>query len=220
MFRVGQRPILTFPNIRSAPFDSGQVANVGRRMVSIQATGRRPMSTTDFELLTSRLRLRTPVVGDAESLRLIASDPRVALTTASIPHPYPHEGAIQFIQQIRGVAGTDRRNLAITLSGGDELIGMVGFIGDGPEAELSYMVSPSHWGQGYATEAASRLVTYIFAETQFAAVTARAMVSNPASEAVLRKVGLRWVREGDVELPLRGGVFPTSFWRLDRTDFR
>jgi len=112
------------------------------------------------------------------------------------------------------------RFLAITLSGGDELIGMVGFIGDGPEAELSYMVSPSHWGQGYATEAASRLVTYIFAETQFAAVTARAMVSNPASEAVLRKVGLRWVREGDVELPLRGGVFPTSFWRLDRTDFR
>jgi RimJ/RimL family protein N-acetyltransferase len=178
------------------------------------------MSITDFELLTARLRLRTPVVGDAEALWLIASDPRVALTTASIPHPYPRDGAIQFIQQIRGVAGTDRRNLAITLSGRTELIGMIGFIGDGSEAELSYMMSPSCWGQGYATEAASRLVAYVFAETQFAAVIARAMVSNPASEAVLRKVGLRRVRKGDVELPLRGGVFPTSFWRLDRSDFR
>jgi RimJ/RimL family protein N-acetyltransferase len=178
------------------------------------------LSSTDFELSTSRLRLRAPVVQDAEALRLIASDPRVALTTASIPHPYPRDGAIEFIQQIRSAVGTDRCNLAITLLGRDELIGMVGFVGHGTEAELNYMVSPSCWGQGYATEAASRLVAYIFAETQFAAVIARAMVSNPASEAVLRKVGLRRVREGDVELPLRGGVFPTSFWRLDRSDFR
>ena len=178
------------------------------------------MGSRDFELLTSRLRLRTPVVEDAGALRLIASDPRVALTTASIPHPYPRDGAIAFIQQIRSVPGTDRRNLAITLSGRDELIGMVGFIGHGTEAELSYMVSPSCWGHGYATEAAARLVGYIFAETPFVAVIGRAMICNPASEAVLRKAGLRWVRAGDVELPLRGGVFPTSFWRLDRADFR
>jgi len=174
----------------------------------------------DIELSTSRLRLRTPVVEDAEALRWIASDSRVALTTASIPHPYPRDGAIEFIQQIRSAVGTDRCNLAITLLGREELIGMVGFVGHGTEAELNYMVSPSCWGRGIATEAASRLVAYIFAETQFAAVIARAMVSNPASEAVLRKVGLRRVREGDVELPLRGGVFPTSFWRLDRTQGR
>jgi RimJ/RimL family protein N-acetyltransferase len=178
------------------------------------------VSITDFELLTSRLRLRTPVVEDAEALQVIASDARVALTTASIPHPYPSDGAGTFIHRVRNTAGPDQRNLAITLLSQNALIGMVGFKGHGADAELGYMMSPDCWGHGYATEAAVRLVTYIFAETPFAAVIGRAMIANPASEAVLRKAGLRKEREGVVELPLRGGVFPTSFWRLKRNDFR
>lgn len=109
--------------------------------------------------------------------------------------------------------------MAITLHSQDKLIGMVGFVGHGDDAELAYMVSPAHWGRGYATEATSRLIAYILTETPFTTVVARAMIANPASEAVLRKAGLRWEREADVELPLRGGVFPTSFWRLRRVDF-
>ena len=174
------------------------------------------MSADHFELLTTRLRLRTPEASDAPALELIASDPRVALTTASIPHPYPRGGALRFIEELRNAAGTNRRNLAITLSGENQLIGMIGFIEKGSDAELGYMVSPAHWGNGYATEAASRLVEYIFSETPCQAVIGRAMIANPASEAVLRKVGLRWEREANVELPLRGGAVPTSFWRLHR----
>jgi RimJ/RimL family protein N-acetyltransferase len=114
------------------------------------------------------------------------------------------------------MAGPDRRNLAITLRSHGELIGMAGFVGVGTEAELAYLVAPAHWGCGYATEAVSGLIGYIFAETQFTTVTARAMKVNPASEAVLRKAGLRREREADVDLPLRGGMIPSSFWRLDR----
>jgi ribosomal-protein-alanine N-acetyltransferase len=177
------------------------------------------MSVTEFELLTSRLRLRMPVVNDAEALQAIAADPRVALTTALIPYPYPPGGALAFIEWVRSTAGPDTRNLAITLPSQGELIGMVGYVRGGNEAELSYMVSPAHWRRGYATEAASRLIAYILSETPFTAVVARVMIANPASEAVLRKAGLRWEREADVQLPLRGGVFPTSFWRLHRADF-
>ncbi len=177
------------------------------------------MSVTELNLSTSRLRLRTPVADDAEALQAIVADPRVALTTASIPYPYPQGGALAYIEQIRSGVGPDRCNLAITLPSRNELIGMVGFVGNGNEAELAYMVSPVHWGRGYATEAASGLIAYILSDMQFTAVIARAMVANPASQAVLRKVGLRWEREADVALPLRGGVFPTSFWRLHRVDF-
>jgi RimJ/RimL family protein N-acetyltransferase len=173
-----------------------------------------------LELSTSRLLLRTPVLDDAEALQSIASDPRVARTTASIPHPYPQGGAVAFIEQVRSLAAADRRNLAITLLSQNVLIGMVGFLGKGSEAELSYMVSPACWGRGYATEAANRLIDYIFAETRFTAVIGRAMIANPASEAVLRKAGLRREREADVVLALRGGVFPTSFWRLNRPELR
>ncbi len=149
------------------------------------------MHKPEFELFATRLCLRTPVADDAEALPAIVAHPRVAFTTASIPHPYPDNGALAFIERVRSLAGPDRRNLAITLRSANELIGMVGFVGDGTEAELAHMYSPSRWGCGYATEAVSRLIAYLFEETRFSAVAARAMTANPASEAVLLEAGLQ-----------------------------
>jgi RimJ/RimL family protein N-acetyltransferase len=68
-----------------------------------------------LELLTERLRLRTPQIEDADATQSIVADPRVALTTASIPHPYPKDGAKDFILHVRNMANRDRRNLAIVL---------------------------------------------------------------------------------------------------------
>jgi RimJ/RimL family protein N-acetyltransferase len=172
-----------------------------------------------LELLTPRLRLRTPQIDDADAIQSIVADPRVALTTASIPHPYPEGGAKDFILHVRKVASRDRRNLAIVLRDGNGLIGMVGYQTQGLESELAYMVSPTHWGRGYASEACKRIVAHIFGATEAKAVIARAMADNKASEAVLRKAGLRRQSEMPVELPIRAGTFLTSFWRLDRGAF-
>ena len=95
--------------------------------------------TASLELLTNRLRLRTPRIEDADALQSIAADPRVALTTASIPHPYPEGGAKGFILHVQNVASPDRRNLAIILRDRNEMIGMVGYHPDGRESELAYM---------------------------------------------------------------------------------
>jgi len=151
-----------------------------------------------LELLTERLRLRTPHITDADAIQSIVADPRVALTTASIPHPYPKDGAKDFILHVQNMANRDRRNLAIVLRDGNELIGMVGYQTRDLESELAYMVSPIHWGSGYASEACRAIV---------------------AAEAVLRKAGLQWQSEMPVELPIRSGTFPTSFWRLNREEF-
>ncbi|WP_271605643.1 GNAT family N-acetyltransferase [Bradyrhizobium sp. CCBAU 11434] len=172
-----------------------------------------------LELLTRRLRLRTPQIDDADAIQSIVADPRVALTTASIPHPYPEGGAKGFVLHVRGVASRERRNLVMTLRESDELIGMVGYQTKELEAELAYMVSPTHWGLGYASEACKEIVAHIFNATEAKAVIARAMTENKASEAVLSKAGLRWQSEMPVELPIRSGTFLTSFWRLDREDF-
>jgi ribosomal-protein-alanine N-acetyltransferase len=53
------------------------------------------------------------------------------------------------------------------------------------------MVSPAHWGRGYASEAAARLVDHIFEEARFSAIVARCMTANGASAGVLRKLGFR-----------------------------
>ena len=172
-----------------------------------------------LELLTDRLRLRTPRIEDADAIQSIAADPRVALTTASIPHPYPDGGAKGFILHVQKVASADRRNLAIVLREDNEVIGMVGYHPDGRESELAYMVSPNHRGLGYASEACRRIIAHIFDVTEAAAVVARAMTDNKASEAVLHKAGLKWQSEASVELPIRSGIFLTSFWRLERQHF-
>ncbi|MDA9521441.1 hypothetical protein XI06_14015 [Bradyrhizobium sp. CCBAU 11434] len=163
--------------------------------------------------------MRTPQIDDADAIQSIVADPRVALTTASIPHPYPEGGAKGFVLHVRGVASRERRNLVMTLRESDELIGMVGYQTKELEAELAYMVSPTHWGLGYASEACKEIVAHIFNATEAKAVIARAMTENKASEAVLSKAGLRWQSEMPVELPIRSGTFLTSFWRLDREDF-
>lgn len=172
-----------------------------------------------LELLTERLRLRTPRIDDADAIQLIVADPRVALTTASIPHPYPENGDQGFVLHVQKVASRNRRNLAIILRDGNELIGMVGYQTKDMEAELAYMVSPIHWGLGYASEACREIIAHIFSATEAEAVIARAMADNKASEAVLRKAGLRRQSEMPVELPVRSGTFLTSFWRLSREEF-
>lgn len=176
------------------------------------------MDERPVELLTERLLLRTPRIEDAPAIQAIAADPSVASTTASIPHPYPENGAARFIEHVREVANGEQRNLAIVLRRTRDVIGMVGYEIAGAEAELAYMLSPAHWGQGYATEACRQMIAYIFEATRAAAVVARVMVDNKASEAVLRKVGFSWQREAPVELPARGGAFLTSFWRLGRDE--
>jgi RimJ/RimL family protein N-acetyltransferase len=176
------------------------------------------MDERPVELLTPRLLLRTPRLEDAPAIQAIAADPRVARTTASIPHPYPEDGAAQFIQHVREVASREQRNLAIVLRRSRDVVGMTGYEITGSEAELAYMLSPVHWGQGFATEACRAMIGHIFEATNATAVVARVMTDNRASEAVLRKVGLRWQRQAPVELPLRGGSFLTSFWRLARDE--
>jgi RimJ/RimL family protein N-acetyltransferase len=164
--------------------------------------------------------LRTPRMDDADAIQSIVADPRVALTTASIPHPYPENGAKGFILHVQQAASRERRNLAMVLRDRNELIGMIGYQTRDKEAELAYMVSPIHWGRGYAGEACREIVAHIFSTTEADAVIARAMVDNKASEAVLYKAGLQRKSEMPVELPVRAGTFLTSFWRLTREEFQ
>jgi RimJ/RimL family protein N-acetyltransferase len=176
--------------------------------------------TESLELLTDRLWLRTPRIEDADAIQSMAADPRVALTTASIPHPYPEGGAKDFVLHVQKMANSHRRNLAMVLRDQNDVIGMVGYHPAGRESELAYMVSPNHWGSGYASEACRRIIAHIFDVTEATAVVARAMTDNKASEAVLRKAGLRWQSEASIELPVRSGIFLTSFWRLEREHYR
>ena len=56
---------------------------------------------------------------------------------------------------------------------------------------LYYQISKVHWGCGYASEAASAVVQYVLNKYPNAVIKAEAVSINPASVAVLNKIGLK-----------------------------
>jgi len=68
--------------------------------------------------------------------------------------------------------------------------------------EIGYAVHPDHWGQGYAPEAARRLILLAF-EAGAHRVQATCWVGNKRSAKVLRKIGMR--KEGRLRDYLKRG---------------
>jgi RimJ/RimL family protein N-acetyltransferase len=62
------------------------------------------------------------------------------------------------------------------------------------EAELGYRLRRAAWGKGYATEGSRALIRKGFSEYRMRRVVASTMVVNQASQRVMQKAGLKFVR--------------------------
>lgn len=140
---------------------------------------------------TTRLVLRRPRAADAEALRALADNPRIAAMLANLPNPYTFEDAVAFVTER---ARSDRQHaFLITLRAGT-LIGVAGVkLQPGRPPELGYWLGEAFWGSGYASEAAAAFVDAIFATGEAPVVTARALAHNSASCRVLAKLGFRFL---------------------------
>ena len=58
------------------------------------------------------------------------------------------------------------------------------------EIEIGFLLKPSAWGKGYATEACKRLLKFAFEETRLKEIVAVTDPENAASRNVLKKSGL------------------------------
>lgn len=144
-------------------------------------------------LLTRRLRLRPFELADAPEVRRLAGAREIAATTQNIPHPYPEGAAEAWILTHPGA--WERRealSLAVVLHADDTLVGSIGLELALPDerAEIGYWVGVPYWGHGYATEASQALVAWAFEMLPIQRIHARHVASNPASGAVMRKLGM------------------------------
>lgn len=145
-------------------------------------------------LTTERLLLRPFRPADATVVATLAGDRDIALNTLNIPHPYERHHAEEWIaahavqlQRLESVT------YAITLRSDGAVIGAVGLILDpaNEAAELGYWIGKAWWGQGYASEAAREILAWGFDALDLHRVHASHFPRNPASGAVLRKIGMR-----------------------------
>lgn len=146
-------------------------------------------------LETGRLLLRPFRADDASAVQRHLSEWEVAQTTAAVPYPYPPGAAAEWIAGLgpRHEAG---EVLAVAATRRDDgvLVGAVELRpgGRGHRADLGYWIGRPYWGRGYATEAAGAVVRWAFDVLRLHRVHASAFARNPASGAVLRRIGMRW----------------------------
>jgi len=148
------------------------------------------MSIEPPNLRTDRLLLRAFSRTDIPALVPLIGAREVAATTLRIPHPYDASHAEILFATIE--SGNEIR-WAITLSRDGTLVGGIGLRveRDHNRAELGYWIGVPHWGNGYATEAARAVLQYGFDTLGLQRIYASHFSNNPASSAVLRKIGMQ-----------------------------
>jgi [ribosomal protein S5]-alanine N-acetyltransferase len=153
----------------------------------------------DFEneqptLNTARLTLRPFRPDDAFDVERYAGTREVADTTLNIPHPYPHGGAADWIQQHRAAwtRGTSA-TFAVVLTETGRLVGAISLMikREHRRAELGYWIAPDSWDSGYATEASRRVIGFGFEGLGLHRIEARHFLRNPASGQVMKKLGMQ-----------------------------
>jgi RimJ/RimL family protein N-acetyltransferase len=157
------------------------------------------MADTRFTCLcSSRLVLRRLREADLAMFCRYRSDHRVARYQDWTAFP-EEDGVRFFAEQARlhpDVEGTWFQ-MAIEHGATGELVGDCGLkaIGDHPgQMEIGFTLAPDHHGKGYATEAVTRLLDYVFGELGKHRVIAVTDVRNEPAVRLLERVGMR--REG------------------------
>jgi len=152
-----------------------------------------------FPLTTERLIIRRFQASDLEYFLAYRNNPEVA-KYQGWSLPCSRESVIAFIDEMKSIqlaAPGIRSQVAIELKSTGEMIGDIFFIVFQEEARLArlgYSLAPAHWKHGYASEAVSRMLDYLFGELCLHRVAADCDPENIASVRLLERLGFR--REG------------------------
>jgi len=148
------------------------------------------------EIETARLRLRQFRAEDLGPHRAaVDDDPAVTWAHRRLPL------AASLRRWADRLDGWDRDGYGMWIVEERETGTVIGHCGiqrleDGDDVEVGYYLGRTGWGRGYATEAAAASVAYGFDRCGLSRIVAVVRHDNAASQNVLRKVGLRHVRDG------------------------
>jgi RimJ/RimL family protein N-acetyltransferase len=139
---------------------------------------------------TDRLLLRPGWIEDAPALASAIADEMIVRNLATAPWPYRLRDAEAFLAQPRDPVLPSFLVFERT-DGAPRLVGSCG-LGRRPSGlvELGYWIARPHWGQGFATEAATAVLA-IARALGLAQLEGSYFIDNPASGRVLEKLGFQ-----------------------------
>lgn len=92
-----------------------------------------------------------------------------------------------------------------------------------PAVEIGWRLAPSHWGKGYATEAAKAALRYGFEVLNLDQIVSFTVPANMPSRAVMVRIGMRRDPADDFDHPRLAEGHPLRrhvLYRLSRDDLR
>ena len=167
-------------------------------------------------LHTKRLLIRNFTPSDLEPFLAYRNDPQVA-KYQSWSLPYSREKGEAFIREMQDVHAPkqgDWLQLALDLKESGALIGDVVFgvkQDDIRQSSIGFTIASNYWKNGYATEALTALLDYLFEDVDMHRVVADCDTENIGSWKTLEKLGFR--REAHyVESFLQGGEYRSEYF--------
>ncbi len=156
----------------------------------------------------------------APAIQRLAAHPDVAATTL-VPHPYPTDGAVRFVEDIVRPGRAAGTQYAFVVKDAEEVVGHITVQNVDRargEAEVGYWIGRPFWGGGYATAALRLVLGFAFEGLGLRSVYAHVLAHNPGSARVLEKACFRRVDLPPEVVPCgcaeRG---ETWSYRLERT---
>ncbi len=152
-----------------------------------------PLPALPERIRTARLVLRRPRLDDAPAIyRNWASVP---VATQYLAWPTHQSIAETETHVTTTVEWWERGSHVwlITVPPSDEPIGSIGARLGETEADLGYVLSPDHWGQGIVPEAGRAVIAELFAQPTITSVWAHLDAENKRSERTVQKLGMTLV---------------------------
>ena len=171
-------------------------------------------------LETPRLILRSPLPDDVQHFVPLIGDFDVAKNLSRVAHPYTNQDGHDFVRRLAEERALGHDYAFCILRKEDEAL--IGICGVHPARawEIGYWIGKPYWRQGYATEAAERLVAFGFRALGAEHLAAEWFHDNPASGRVLEKLGFRPIGETMSNCLARGHLVPSHIVALDRDAYK
>ena len=169
------------------------------------------------ELNTPRLLLKPLQLSDAAAIQLhFAQWDVVRFLNARVPWPYPHDGALRFVEDVclPAVARGEQWHWTIRLRGDpDAVIGSISLMLE-PDNNRGFWLAPAWQGLGYMTEACMAVDTFWFFDRQQPVMRVPKAACNTASRRLSERAGMRMIRRGENDYV--SGRLPEELWEISR----
>ncbi len=176
-----------------------------------------------MKIITPRLTLRNWQQQDFKPFAILNHDPEVMKFFPKILNEEESNNAIN-----KFIAHFEKHGFGLLAVERNDNKKFIGFIGLNipnfttnftPCVEIGWRLAKEHWGQGLATEGATAILQHAFDQLKLKEIVAFTAKNNLASIAVMKKIGMKRVIDGDFphpNLPSNHALAPHILYKINQ----